>query len=494
MADEQWLKAFAKYDSEYSHHPNDFLKGGAWELAGMFRDFVRNEPERFARLSLRLPCERNPAYLERAIDALKETNAPLDLKFELCRKGFAEHPNNCGTAIVDLLGTIKEPLPNDLIAMLRWFATEHPDPEQELWDKEALAGKEYYGGDILTHGINTVRGRAAEAIRDLILSDSNYIARFSGVLSKLTTDRSLAVRACVASTLLAVARYDWRLAIRLFKKLVQPASSAMRKLENLRQNIPSAIGVRGILRVIDGILSNYLVNDDRLLGTQYVDRFIYYALRDHFSHMRPIVERMLRSRHRRAREAGARLASLAAIYHPDQSLITEALKGDAAQRLGVAQVASSNIADAACRQWCETQLLKLFNDTDADVRRESAVCFHKLKGASFEDYRDLVSAFAESEAYESNSSSILFALEESSEKLPGITATACERFVSRFASEARDIRTSRAGDVHTVAKLVFRTYHQHETDQWGSKCLDLIDQMCLEGLQEVSTGLAEFER
>src|SRR5262249_483796 len=118
----------------------------------------------------------------------------------------------------------------------------------------------------------------------------------------------------------------------------------------------------------------------------------------------------------------------------------------------------------------------------------------KLKGASFEDYRDLVSAFVESKAYGSNSSSILFALEGSSEKLPGITATVCEKFVSRFEREARDIRTSRAVDVHKVANLVFRANDQHETDQWGSKCLDLIDQMCLEGLQEVSRGLEEFER
>lgn len=494
MTDEQWLKAFAKYDSEYSHHPRDFLRGGAWELAGMFRDFVRNEPERFARLCLKLPRETNPAYLERAIDALKETSAPLDLKFELCRKGFAEHPNDCGKAIVDLLGSIKERLPDDLIAMLCWFATEHPDPEQELWNKEALAGKEYYGGDILTHGINTVRGRAAEAIRDLILSDSNYIARFLPVLSKLTTDRSVAVRACVASTLLAVARSDWPLALRLFNSLVQPVNSSTRKLEKLRQNIPSVFGLRRVLRSFDSILSKYLVNDDRLLGTEYVDRFIYYALRDHFSHVRPIVERMLRSQDSRVRKAGARLASLGAIYHHDQSLIAEALKGNAAQRLGVAQVASSNIADVGCRSWCEAQLLKLFNDADADVRRESASCFHKLKDASFENYRDLVSAFAESKAFETNSSSILFALQESSEKLPGITATVCEKFISRFAREARDIRTSRAGDVHMVAKLIFRTYHQHQTDRWSSKCLDLIDQMCLEGLQEVSTGLAEFER
>ena len=329
MTDEQWLKAFAKYDSEYSHPPKDFLKGGAWELAGMFRDFVRNEPERFAGLCLRLPPEINPAYLERAIDAVKETNVANDIKFQLCRKGFSEHPNDCGKAIVDLLGSIKEPLPNDLIEMLSWLATEHPDPDKELWDKEASGGTEYYGGDVLTHGINTVRGRAAEAIRDLIVSDKNYVGRFSPLLPKLVTDPSLAVRACVASTLLAIARSDYPLAIRLFKTLLQPDKNWLRKLLNLRQSIPSVFGLRRITQLLDRALSKYLVNDDRLLGTQYVDRLIYYGLRAHFQQLRPIVERMLRSQHRRIREAGARLASLAAIYHSDQSLVREALRGGA---------------------------------------------------------------------------------------------------------------------------------------------------------------------
>jgi hypothetical protein len=45
-----------------------------------------------------------------------------------------------------------------------------------------------------------------------------------------------------------------------------------------------------------------------------------------------------------------------------------------------------------------------------------------------------------------------------------------------------------------VVKLLFRTYHQHQRDQWAPRCLDLIDRMCLEGIQDVSKGLEEFER
>jgi hypothetical protein len=43
-------------------------------------------------------------------------------------------------------------------------------------------------------------------------------------------------------------------------------------------------------------------------------------------------------------------------------------------------------------------------------------------------------------------------------------------------------------------KLLFRTYHQHQRDEWAPRCLDLIDRMCLEGIQDVSKGLEEFER
>ena len=70
----------------------------------------------------------------------------------------------------------------------------------------------------------------------------------------------------------------------------------------------------------------------------------------------------------------------------------------------------------------------------------------------------------------------------------------CETFLSRFGSEATDISTSRAGDVHTISNLIFRTYQQHTGDDTASKCLDLIDTMYLEGINDVRGNMVEFER
>jgi hypothetical protein len=80
------------------------------------------------------------------------------------------------------------------------------------------------------------------------------------------------------------------------------------------------------------------------------------------------------------------------------------------------------------------------------------------------------------------------------EKLPGVVCTACELFLMRFGPEARDIRTHRAADGYTVSKLIFRVYHQHQRDEWGSRTLDVIDRLCQEGVGEVMTQLQEFDR
>ena len=69
-----------------------------------------------------------------------------------------------------------------------------------------------------------------------------------------------------------------------------------------------------------------------------------------------------------------------------------------------------------------------------------------------------------------------------------------KNFLERFSDEAKDISKGRAGDIPTVIKLVFRTYHQYQQDEWASKCLDLIDRTCLEGIDEIRGNLDEYER
>jgi hypothetical protein len=465
MTDAQWLKAMQKYDSkERQHRWENPEKGSALELARTLQELVKQEPERFARLSLRFPSGTHPYYVGHTLSGLKETDGYAELKLKVCRKAYDGYRETCGKELADMLGSIEETLPDDAVQMLAWLATEHPDPERELWNEQATGGTPYYGGDILEHGINTTRGRAADAIRGLIQRDRSYIQRFRSTIERLVADDSAAVRACAGFTLLAIVNHDPEFALGQFLRLVEPRGDQ--------------------------------ISDEHLLTTRYVEHFINYGLCQRFDCLQPIVEWMLRSNLPKTSEAGSRLASIAALLgHGDaEALVEEALRGHPSQRLGVARVASANIGKAEYRQWSEQKLLLFLNDENGRVRQEAATCFRYMESQPLEAYESLISRFCDSAAYQDDSSSLLRALEKSPHKLPGITLTACEKFLERFGEEARDIRTHRAADGSVLAKLILRTYHQHQRDEWTAECLDLIDRMCLERSYDVHAGLDEYER
>ena len=458
MTDGQWLRAIAKYRSkDRMHFTLDGVTGGAGQLAQVLEKQTKEQPERFARLSLRFPEDTNPVYLERMLAGLKGAVAASELKLQVCRKAFGGSRGHCGKSIADVLGSIEGPLPDDAIEMLHWLSTKHDDPATELWQVDAPGGGKYYRGDIHTVGINSTRGRAALAVWDLILRDTAYVERLRPTLDGLVRDPSASVLSCVAGTLRAVAYRDSALGMLLFRRM------------NL--------------------------SEDRLLAAPHVYGFIRDRLRDNFAELRPIVERMLRSSEPEVCEAGARLASLALLMAQNAAdLVREALRSGVRRRRGVAQVASANIAPPECRRWSEETLVALFNDDDSDVRGKAASCFRQLKDDDLDTYSDLIAAFCDSRAFQEGSSSVLRTLEKSLGRLPGMTCLVCEKFLGRFADEARDIRTRRAGDTFTLAKLVFRTYQQHQNDEWTSRTLDLIDHLCLEGIGDAGNHLDQFER
>ena len=457
MTDAQWLAAIAKYDQDRTDYSSDRVKGGAPVLARVLGDRAQDEPARFGRLSLRFSTQTNPVYLEHVLSALKGAAVATDLKLQVCRKGFAEFSTHCGRPIADVLGDIRAPLTEDAVRMLHWLAVEHEDPVSEAWQKDAGRGQPYYNGDIYTNGLNTTRGRAAIAIHELIVGDVSYIDRFRPTLVRMIRDRSAAVLSCVAGILRAVAYRDPKLAISLFTRM------------NL--------------------------SEERLLATDHVYSFMRDRLRDSFTQLRPTIERMLRSPVPSVCKAGARLATIASVIHESAADIgDQALGGEPAHRLGVAQVAAANISNPECGAWAKESLVTLFHDDAEEVRSEAASCFGHLGDQALDAFEDLIMAFCDSKAYEDDSFSLLHALEDSGSWLPGMVCLVCERFLVRFGNEARDISTRRSGDASTVEKLVFRTYQQHQNDEWTPRALTLIDRLCLEGITDNSRSFEEFER
>ena len=284
----------------------------------------------------------------------------------------------------------------------------------------------------------------------VISEDATCIDAFRATLDQMIKDRSTAVMSCVLATLTAVARHEPKMGLRLF------------------------LGAT--------------LSDDRVLATQHALPLIRLALREDFAKIRPVVERMLQSSEPEVCEAGSTHAGIAALLQPDgRDLANKAISLTSRHRLGLAKVATANIGNREFRDWCEDQLLRLFTDEDEEVQREAASCFRHLEGMPLEEYENLIEDFSKSAAFKSLPGPLLLVLEESRRRLPGLTCMICKRFLDTFRGE---VARSRG----TVTKLIFRTYQQHQTDDWGPRLLDLIDRLCIDGVLEVRDALGRFDR
>ena len=135
----------------------------------------------------------------------------------------------------------------------------------------------------------------------------------------------------------------------------------------------------------------------------------------------------------------------------------------------------------------------LFSDEVAEIRQVAASCFQELKDEPLHAYEDLVTTFCGSTAFRDESYSLLSLLEESLSPLPGLTCRVCGELLDCLRDGTANTRGGRV-DLHTLGKLVFRTYQQHQDDEWASSALDLIDRLCLEGPDEAAQHFGEFER
>ena len=460
MSDQQWLSAIRQYDKDTSWVTQDgHLAGGAHELARILEEQAKLEPYRFAELVMRFPDEANPSYFEAVLRGIRDTNLDIETIVRVCERCHRIEGRPVGREICEPIANAAQGnVPTEALDLVAWYAIEDLDPDRELWRTPVPhSGDYYYGGNVLEHGINTVRGRATQAMARLIESDHERVAYFQPALEKMVQDTSIAVRSCVAQALIAVLRHDRDLAVRLFRQLCN--------------------------------------TEDVLLQTRFAEQFMFFALQTHFQELAEILERMVRSQVPDVASAGARQSCLAALDLEEAAAIADlCLSGSEPQRIGAAQVMAANVKVATCRSFCEDALVSLFNDPSEKVRSEAANCFRRFEGNDLVGYEHLIAQFVLSDAFPESRFPLLIALERTKAKLPEVTLSACERFIDVAGLAAGDISTREAGDADTVIKLALRTYQQSSDATVRSRSLDLIDKLMEHGAYGINDALQEFER
>ncbi len=445
MSDDNWLSAMERHSVEDSPSSVDFWIGGAVELSHVLEALTKENPERFASFVHRMSDEINPAYFEAILRGVTASDLSIDQIVRVCMRCHRLPGRPLGRWVTRPLVHFPDGvLPNEALEMTAWYATQDPDPHKGSTD---------YQGDLMTAGINCVRGTAADSIARFIFQDSRYLEFFKPFLETMVHDPSPAVRTVVAYALLATLRSD-----RDF----------------------------GVARFVE------LCSEDEVLSTPFVEEFLKYGVQTHFVELQPILSRMLASVDDDVATAGARQSCLASLtMEAALSLAEQCADGSQPLRLGAAEVYAANLKASALRAECEAMLAKLFDDPEQNVREAAALCFRRFSGRDLLEYVDLAYRYIESAAFTTQVNPLIMALDETTAAVPELIVSACERY---FDLAADDMPNMNVVDTGSVANLVVRAYSQTSDRQVTTRCLDLIDRMHLLGLYGLDRVMADIDR
>lgn len=458
MTDSQWLRALAKYHKNDHYRRDGTWTGGAVDLSRQMEAQAKRQPKRFVELCFRLPASTPYFYFAGILRGITGSELDANDIVRVCQMCHKLPSRPCGDEICGAIAKLSIPrLPAEAIQLLEWYAIEDPSPIKEHWKERQPNKRDGHARDILSDGINSVRGKAAEAIAERLFADNSTAPDLLFVVEKMVRDPSVAVRSCVATSLLALLNYDRDIAVRLFQQLCNA--------------------------------------EDALFEAPDVDRFIWYAVPSHYQALASIIDRMRMSELPMVARAGGRHACLAGLVIDEaQPLANLCDSGNSENRLGAAEVYSANVRTLRFKEFCEKRLTKMFYDTSAEVREKAASCFGKFENNQLGDFIALVESFVDSPAFSDGHEFLIRALEATTAKLPDIVCVIAERFIEAVGQESGDLRTRLPFEAEKIGQLLLRAYSQAIEPNLKRNCLNAIDRMLEVGAYGVDKALTTFDR
>ena len=461
MSDEAWLGAMRKYDdtTEWGAPRNEFLEGGVIELSRSFTERVKEEPERFYLLAKCFDERISLHYVTAAISGLAESGAPAGWLFDLVRQ-YAPHIKESFRREVcwALEKRATDGVPDDILDILTDWALHDPDPSEERWESTNEQESFTPNNDPHHQGINSNRGAAIKTLCWCALKRKPVQPeRAFYLLEKSANDPSTAVRTCVIESLGYLLNEDDEHTLNIFEKTLE--------------------------------------SHPILLKTPLVHHYLYWVYFHHFPRIRPFIEKLLVDVDTATRQAGARIACLAAFqYHEAETLAKRVMNGDEAMRRGAAQVYARNLDKPELESICQEQLLLLMNDTDDQVRGYVGDCFIHLQSEQLDRLRTFIEEFIISPALLDGAEHLIKYLQSLAVDEHQLALKITERILDIGGKEIVDIRTSRAIFEQDLVSLPLAVYTHSQDEKMKSKAIDLFERMLELGSRSAHQALADWDR
>lgn len=454
MSDANWLSAINRYKGDGFEERIDFAKGDARELSRVLEAEAKKDPERFARLATKLTDDAKFAYYEALLRGVGESDEeiPEEACAALVKRCHALPGRPCGQWIAKpLTQRAGEPIDPELLEIVGWYAI-NGDAESGI-----KIGSNPGKRDRQMISLNSVRGSIAYAIAEIVAGNIANIEPLESAIESLLADSSLAIREAAMQIPPAMLRQDEEGALAAF-----------------------LAGVEGA--------------DDLVLASPGAHEFMRYRADQFVEQVQPVIHRMLGSEVAEVRNAGATQTALLALVRPEaKSLFEKCLAGEAPLRLGVARVAAANFNSARFRALCEDALFALFDDPDADVRKQASNVMRGLHRGDISAADELMRRFISSQAFRDEPELALLAMHEEIVPDTRLALDAAEAVIITI--EAPSDVTRRDGMTARWAnEVLMKIYTVAGENELKNRALDLFDQSLRSGVYGAWRELEKHDR
>jgi hypothetical protein len=483
VTDEEWLRIISRNWSERERRwkqmgPEHVGEASHEHFAADFGHIAEQQPQRFADLALHIPKDVYPGYLSRILRAIALTKPPDSLKqpekdaWQLATGeqietvldyvGYSEDRDQA-ISFCDLLEKRSDAKwPARVLDRLINYATKHPDPQPETFSVQRVDANKQYIPDVVNSALNCVRGRAAMTMAKLLFEQPALLSTFEGAIGHLVKDASPAVRIAAMDVCLPILNIDRNQAVAYFVTACQ-------------------------------------MQDDQIFEGHSATTFISYAWHTHLEKLKPIIERMAKSKNPKVAKIGAAWATAIWLQKGEmEELKKECCCGSVHQRKGVAEVAVHWMNERANIEKHIEIIRAFFNDEDAEVRREAGNCFRKEERLHIPEVVKLAVDYVESAAFDNDPDTLFYGLDDYTGNLKTYAESlfkAGEKLAGPLANVARNFATGIGVAVTMFAKLMLRLYEQTYRSgdkQVNERCLSIWDRLLESGIVETRV-LEEIE-
>lgn len=459
FTDDEWLDTIRTYADDHANRPGGPLTGGAVEVAIQLEAAAKNYAGRFARLVTQIGADANAVYVIAILRGLTSTAQALsdeDVRAALdaAETVFSWRRRIFHSPLCSLIADLADrDLPDGILTIAGMIVTTAQQSPRDSAREDNT--------DLVTAGINTDRGQAANTLTYLLAPAATREHRVHillPVLQAVLDDPDERVRVMLPPAIVRTYLSDQDAAIHLAEQWLTRATEAgLQALE------------------LDRLAWQLLLSRPQA-GTQLLRRMIQSPIAD-------------------VRTKGGALAALASLRRGALTgseatadvLLHYALQ-DAAARKGAAGLLAQLVDElpdppdagndtAGVVRADRHLLVDLLNDDDEKVR-EAAARFALNLAQPLSRHAALLAATATSRAFAEHPASMLHALARATGDLPTEALDLCEHWLRRHFASAGDIQTAAAGDAYYVVEIALAI---HARAAVGSserqRCLEFIDRL-----------------